>query len=121
MLPLAKGTQAEAWRRFFLIQRGAVGDVPGRQAAEPAREEERRAAVLGGGWRGVVSQRWQYVRWGSGEEELYDGAIDPHQLDNILAVPTEERTLEQRQALDDGRAALARLTGCVGATECRAG
>jgi N-acetylglucosamine-6-sulfatase len=121
VLPLAKGTQASAWRRFFLIQRGAVGDVPGRSAAEPARQEERRAAVLGGGWRGVVSQRWQYVRWGSGEEELYDGATDPHQLDNILAVPSEDRTPEQRQALDDGRAALARLTGCVGAAECRVG
>ena len=121
VLPLAKGTQAEAWRRFFLIQRGAVGDVPGRWAAEPARPEERRAAVLGGGWRGVVSQRWQYVRWGSGEEELYDGAIDPYQLDNVLAVPIEERTPEQREALDDARAALARLTGCVGAAECRVG
>lgn len=121
MLPLAKGTQPQAWRRFFLIQRGAVGDVPGRWAAEPARQEERRAAVLGGGWRGVVSQRWQYVRWGSGEEELYDGAIDPYQLDNVLAVPIEERTPEQRQALDDARAALARLTGCVGAAQCRAG
>lgn len=121
VLPLAKGSPSEAWRRFFLIQRGAVGDVPSRSAAEPARAEERRAALLAGGWRGVVSQRWQYVRWGSGEEELYDGAVDPHQLDNVLASPDDERTPEQRQALEDSRAALARLTGCVGADQCRAG
>ncbi len=120
VLPLAKGLRPEAWRRFFLIQRGAVGDVPGR-AAEPARSEERRAAVLAGGWRGVVSQRWQYVRWGSGEEELYDGSVDPHQLDNVMARPVDERTPEQLQALDDSRGALERLTGCVGVTECRGG
>jgi hypothetical protein len=66
-----------------------------------------------------VTQRWQYVRYRSGEEELYDNSTDPHQLRNILARPRAKRTPEQRQALRNLKAALGRLAGCAGADDCR--
>jgi N-acetylglucosamine-6-sulfatase len=119
LLPLAQGAQPETWRRFFLVQRGSVGDVPSRVAAEPARLAEQRAARLITGWRGVVTQRWQYARYRNGDEELYDGSVDPHQLHNILARPLEEQTPEQRQAHDDLQEALEQLSGCAGPTNCR--
>lgn len=35
-------------------------------------------------WRGVFTGRHTYVKWLTGEEELYDNAIDPYQMKNIV-------------------------------------
>jgi arylsulfatase A-like enzyme len=35
-------------------------------------------------WRGVFTGRHTYVKWLSGEEELYDNAIDPYQMKDIV-------------------------------------
>lgn len=35
-------------------------------------------------WRGVYSGRYTYVKWITGEEELYDNGIDPYQMNNII-------------------------------------
>lgn len=119
VLPLAQGGRPEAWRRYFLIRRGHIGGPSQNVTAEPARPAERTAARAIAGWRGVVAQRWQYVRYQSGEEELYDRLLDPHQVRNILARPPAEQTPEQREALEGLKAALVRLTGCAGADACR--
>jgi arylsulfatase A-like enzyme len=46
-------------------------------------------------WRGVRTRRHTYVRWLTGEEELYDNLEDPHQLVNLAAsrldLPTQRR------------------------------
>jgi arylsulfatase A-like enzyme len=119
VLPLARGSRPEAWRRYFLIRRGHIGGPSQNVTAEPARRAERTSARAIRGWRGVVAQRWQYVRHQSGEEEMYDRLDDPHQVRNVLARPLAEQTPEQRQAAEDLRAALDRLTGCAGVEDCR--
>jgi hypothetical protein len=65
-----------------------------------------------------VTQRWQYVRYPWGEEELYDSDDDPHQLRNLLAQPETKLTTEQSSALADLRSALRRLSTCAGPVEC---
>jgi arylsulfatase A-like enzyme len=46
-------------------------------------------------WRGVRTRRHSYVRWLTGEEELYDNQEDPHQMVNLAAggrdQPTQRR------------------------------
>ncbi|HYH35743.1 MAG TPA: sulfatase/phosphatase domain-containing protein, partial [Nocardioides sp.] len=118
-LPLAEGRRPEAWRRYFLIRRGHIFEERERVLVEPARRAERTTERGIAGWRGVVTRRWQYVRYVTGEEELYDGRRDPHQLRNILARPRVDRTREQRRAHEDLQRALRRLTGCDGVEDCR--
>jgi N-acetylglucosamine-6-sulfatase len=61
---------------------------------------------------GVATTRYRYVRYANGQEELYDLARDPQQLDNRIADPRYRRT---RRFL---RRQLTRLRSCAGA-ECR--
>ena len=46
----------------------------------------------------VRSQRWMYVRYTTGEEELYDLRADPYELENLAADPAERQVLEGRRA-----------------------
>lgn len=59
--------------------------------------------------RGLRSRRYTWVKWASGERELYDNLLDPHQLSNVAADPS----------LAAVRAALAQRAGqlaaCTGA------
>ena len=45
----------------------------------------------------VRSQRWMYVRYATGEEELYDLIADPNELENLAADPADRRVLEDRR------------------------
>ena len=45
----------------------------------------------------VRSERWMYVRYTSGEEELYDLRSDPYELENLATEPAERRVLEDRR------------------------
>ena len=46
----------------------------------------------------VRSQRWMYVSYATGEQELYDLGADPYELENLSADPAHERVLEGRRA-----------------------
>jgi N-acetylglucosamine-6-sulfatase len=46
----------------------------------------------------VRSERWMYVRYATGEEELYDLIADPHELENLAAGPVDRPVLEDRRA-----------------------
>jgi arylsulfatase A-like enzyme len=104
LLPLAKGRTPDRWREHLLVRRGGSGgSAPGRAPA----------------FRGVISEDWQYVRYGTEEEELYQRAADPFQLLNLMSLPEEERTAEQQEALSASRQALRRLSRCQGVVDCR--
>jgi len=65
-------------------------------------------------WRGVRSQRYAYVRYADGFQELYDLVKDPHELRNVAYRSA------YRQVRADYAARLARLGGCSGAA-CHTG
>jgi len=46
----------------------------------------------------VRSERWMYVRYTTGEEELYDLREDPYELENLAANPADRQVLEGRRA-----------------------
>lgn len=45
-------------------------------------------------WRGVFTGRYTYVQWLTGEEELYDNAVDPYQMNNVVKDPGYLTTVE---------------------------
>jgi arylsulfatase A-like enzyme len=113
LLPLAKGRTPERWRRYYFIQRGIPLSL-----AEPSRLLERRAETPPR-FVGVMGEDWQYVRYASGAQELYHLPSDPHQLENVMARPADDRTDEENQALADLRRALRELRDCFGVRDCR--
>jgi N-acetylglucosamine-6-sulfatase len=54
----------------------------------------------------IRTERWKYVAY-EGEEELYDLAHDPYELDNLIHTPTEESA----RVLPDLRRRLAQMRG----------
>lgn len=116
-LPLAQGRQVP-WRDWLFIQRGKQFQEESDSHDEPMARSELRAESLKPGYRGVVGRRWAYVDYANGEEELYDLQADPYQLANLMA-PGVVLTEEQQAVLEDARAALVDLKGCVGMVACR--
>jgi arylsulfatase A-like enzyme len=49
------------------------------------------------GWR---TRRWMYVRYSSGEQELYDYATDPYELHNLAHLPAYRPRVARFVALD---------------------
>jgi hypothetical protein len=58
-------------------------------------------------WAGVVTERWKYVEWGSGETELYDLLADPAELDSLHAAPPADADLPTLATYVDAHRALA--------------
>jgi arylsulfatase A-like enzyme len=87
LLPLLGG-EGSSWRSDFLIEHmEGTNPIPTFCA--------------------VRSERWTYVRYSTGEEELYDLVADPFELDNLAGAPA------MRAVLDDRRARLRELCSPV--------
>ena len=120
LLPLARGRSPQAWRDYFYVAKGLpFGGRAERSTTEFSRPMERAGAEGSVSYRAVMGGGWQYIRWGTGDEELYDARRDPHQVRNVLARRLADRTEEERQAHEALRSALRRLKDCVGVEACR--
>ena len=49
-------------------------------------------------WRGVRTQRYTYVKWLDGKEELYDNRDDPYQMKNLAESPGALPVIEKLRA-----------------------
>jgi arylsulfatase A-like enzyme len=87
-------------------------------ARDPGLDRERSILIEAGpspgevGYVGVRTPDWVFVRYETGEEELYDLRADPYQLEDLAGLPS---TAAQRAELD---AEVRRLQHCAGAA-CR--
>jgi N-acetylglucosamine-6-sulfatase len=112
MLPFAEHPARPRTTRPRLQQIGpqdsAQGDLDQDGARVPAGE-----GLKVPRYKGVTTARYRYVRYANGQEELYDTARDPGQLDNRVDAP---RYRAVRRVLRDQ---LERLQGCAG-DSCRA-
>lgn len=119
LLPLAQGHQLSAWRKYFLIQRGKLTPYNQSPTSEPGRngqyQEERRIV----GYTGVISKDLRYVKYATGDEELYDITTDPNQDSNLLYKAPEDLLPRLQQEVSELEAALAKLEDCEGAEDCR--
>jgi arylsulfatase A-like enzyme len=73
---------------------------------------EARAYAETGSYKGVRTQRYVYVRYATGESELYDLRKDPYELENVHGDPTYNRVEARLRAL------LKRIKSCSGSS-CR--
>src|SRR5262249_22353608 len=78
MLPLVAGDDL-GWRDDFLVESARYSHVPS--------------------YCGVRTERYLYVVYETGEEELYDLVRDPSELQNAAADPTEAATRSRRRPL----------------------
>jgi arylsulfatase A-like enzyme len=46
---------------------------------------------------GIRSERWRYIRYADGSEELYDMTADPHEWHNLAAKPGHEQILAEHR------------------------
>jgi len=87
-------------------------------AREPGLDRDRSILIEAGptpgeaGYVGVRAPGWVFVRYESGEEELYDLRADPYQLENLADVPS---SIAKKAELD---AEARRLQRCAGSA-CR--
>jgi arylsulfatase A-like enzyme len=90
------GEQPANWRKNVLIE-----------FARPANRSSAAQTPVPP-YRAVRTQRYTYVRYDTGEEQLYDLLTDPYQLDNLAATASPA-------LLSDLRARLEAMRTCSGA------
>jgi N-acetylglucosamine-6-sulfatase len=95
-LPVAEGNAPADWRTVVMNER----PVPAGHGIPT--------------YHAVVTQRYTYAEYGTGEEELYDRKIDPHEMHNLFepdqpGLPPPDRTLVEYL-----KARLADLASCSG-------
>ncbi|MGN9787345.1 sulfatase family protein [Nonomuraea sp. ZG12] len=99
LLPVLRGERPADWRKNVLIEFARPADrFSAAQTPVPP-------------YRAVRTQRYTYVRYQTGEEQLYDLLTDPYQLDNLAATASPA-------LLADLRARLEAMRTCSGAN-CR--
>ncbi|MFI6512115.1 sulfatase [Streptosporangium sp. NPDC050855] len=99
LLPLLRGERPSSWRRNVLLEfNRPINPNSARQTPVPA-------------YQGMRTARHTFVRYSTGEYQLYDLVADPHQLRNIIAETPLPVIAEFNRQLDA-------LVSCSGAT-CR--
>lgn len=97
---------------FWPVLRGVRRANP-TQLIQAGTDDPAALATLGWWWRGVRTARYTYAGWHSGQEELYDNLLDPHQLTSVHDDP------RYAAVLTDLRARTAALVDCDGADQCK--
>ena len=64
------------------------------QLANPASPRGPAISSYGEGNTSVRTQRWRYIRYEDGSEELYDHEIDPNEWTNLAKSPEHKRTIK---------------------------
>ncbi|AMV18765.1 sulfatase [Planctomyces sp. SH-PL14] len=68
------------------------------QLRDPAAPQERPAITSHNqGNHGIRSERWRYIRYADGSEELYDLQTDPHEWENIVSKPAGAAIAEEHR------------------------
>lgn len=62
------------------------------QLADPSSPREAAISSYGEGNTSVRTQRWRYIRYEDGSEELYDHQVDPNEWTNLANSPKHEQT-----------------------------
>ena len=103
---------SEFVERFQREGRSAAGlQHDGEESLDLLDRSQARPALLIGAWRnrgensrmpaycGIRNERWTYVRYAEGTEELYQIARDPAMLRNLASDPSSQPTLRRLRAL----------------------
>jgi N-acetylglucosamine-6-sulfatase len=80
LLPLLASPQGANWRKALLLEQATDHIVPS--------------------YCGVRERRYVYVQYATGEEELYDLATDPYELENLASDPGQSAQLDRLRAED---------------------
>jgi arylsulfatase A-like enzyme len=64
-------------------------------------------------WAGIVTNRFKYVEWGTGEREIYDLDADPYEMDSLHAAPPADAHPSTWHAWVDEHRALAITTATL--------
>jgi len=62
------------------------------QLADPSQPRPPAISSYGEGNTAIRTERWRYIRYEDGSEELYDHSVDPHEWTNLAANPAHTQT-----------------------------
>lgn len=100
LLGLLRGRSTDRVQVIESAQSSSLTDNQIAAGAEPTRRQARRLASVSWRWRGIVTDdRWKYVKYKSGEVEMYDLKTDPYEQQNLYGVPRYKAQQKRLAAL----------------------